>query len=329
MQFEAELGRCPSCGATAQATSFCTQCGAPLEKRVSLRKRGVSQAACPACGAARSPGQAFCTGCGVSLSSLPEAGGQPGFGGQGAGAPMPPPASPTGRLAWKRRLVGVAAAGLLLASAGIYVLVRHNNDKPAHASVSGTPSSSVSPTATSSPSAQSSDPSQPTFRCWDGTTADTLKACPVATQAVRSRTPLAGLNWVLVDRGPRLEDSGAVCRSIVLGERLLHRSCTLRMSGAPVCLNYSQWRTPAAASPDYDRLGAPHARARRDGSTQLVWGPTQVATGCKGLHYKAATMIDGQPWGVTAYSDVPSVTLSALSRFGQFRLTTEWRGVRQ
>jgi len=324
MQFESELGHCPSCGATAQGTSFCTQCGAPLEKKVSLRKRGAAQAACPACGAARSPQQAFCTVCGVSLISLSEAGGPADLGGH----VVEPPRPPRGRSLSKGWLSGVVAAVVLLASVGIYLVVRHDNTKPAQVAGSRGSNGSVDPTTEASPT-QPSEPSQPSFLCWDGTTADSLKACPVATQAVHTATPLAGLNWVLVDRGPRLEEAGAVCRPLVLGERLLHRSCVLRISGTPVCLNYSQWRTASAASPDYDRLGAPRSSSRRDGSTLLIWGPRQVTTGCQGLGFKAATMIDGQPWGVTAYSDVPSATLRALSRFGQFRLTTQWRGVRQ
>lgn len=328
MHVEAESGRCPSCGAVVEGASFCNQCGAPLERKVSLRKRGASPTACSECGAATSPDQAFCTGCGARLRPLPGPGDAPKRPSHGGGPAAAPTAASAGRQSRTRWLVGLVVAGVLLGSVGVYALIRHNRIEPALAAPSDTPNDPVGTTAEASPT-QSSEPTQPPFLCWDGTTAHSLKTCPVATQAVHTATPLAGLNWVLLDRGPRLEDAGAVCRPLVLGDRLLHRSCVLRMAGAPVCLNYSQWRTPSAASPDYDRLGAPRSSSRQDGSTLLLWGPKRVSTGCQGLGYKAATMIDGQPWGVTAYSDVPSVTLRALSRFGQFRLTTQWRGVRQ
>jgi hypothetical protein len=156
-----------------------------------------------------------------------------------------------------------------------------------------------------------------------------LRGCSNPTSAAGSATPLAGLNWIFVDREARLDAVAPSCRDLTGSRnRLLHRSCVFTFEGQSACVNWSQWTSPAAALEDYNHLGAPSQKTRADDSVVLVWAPSTEGAHCDDLYYKTAAMVRGKTWGVTAYADDGALASRVLARFGQFRLTRDWVGVK-
>lgn len=242
-------------------------------------------------------------------------------------------------------LIGVVAAlATLVVAAGVaVVLVRMRPDagdtvagpgstqSPGGDSTApGTPSDSAGDT-TSSPDSATTTPSRPrpTFVCWNGAEVTALRRCPDPLEAVYSDTPLAGLNWVFQDRGPRLEAQSPTCRQLSSPSRALHRTCRFDYEGERVCMNWSQWLSAEAARLDYDDLGTPRTHRLSDGSEVLIWPPSTTGSHCARLSYKTAAMVDGELWGVTAYSDDPDVAARARDYFGEFRPVAQWRGIRR
>ncbi|MGA8248220.1 MAG: hypothetical protein WB797_15050, partial [Nocardioides sp.] len=261
-----------------------------------------------------------------------------------AEAGAPPAGEPPGR---RRRVGLVALAAVCVLAlvaggvvAGLAYAGRHHNDR-ATATTStlpvtpaGTDASTGTNTGTSTgPSTGSSTgstaPATKKFVCWDTSITTSLAACGSPYDAAHTSTSRAGLNWVFFDRGPRLENAGAVCRDISLaGNRVLHRQCTFHLGGGqPVCMDWSQFRSVDGALADYGRLGSP-SYTRQPGMTVAFYGPAYIgSSGCGGLPYKGAKMVRGQRWGVTAYAHSRTAVRSALSHYGQFRLKAQWDGV--
>ena len=85
--------RCPSCGTDSATSDYCDTCGAPLAPAAAPADAAATQApavaapemVCPNCGAARTPDDAFCEGCGLDFAT-----------GQMPVAPAPQPAGPSG-----------------------------------------------------------------------------------------------------------------------------------------------------------------------------------------------------------------------------------------
>ncbi|GAB3773502.1 hypothetical protein FB382_000091 [Nocardioides ginsengisegetis] len=321
---------CSRCGNSVADLPFCTSCGTPRD--VTPRPDPpVGESPCSGCGAPSS-GTMFCTRCGTPS-------GAPSLAGD-----RPPPFVPGSASRGAGRTAVVVAVALLVVLAGAggaAALLHHRSATSASASAPAGDTTSIAPaeptSQASSDTASASEasappasttPPPPRFRCWDGTSTARLEACGSPYAAATTTASLAGLNWVFLDRGPRLEAAGATCVDIPLGQRVLHRQCTFDMAGSKVCMNWSQFTSAAAAMSDYLHLGPPERRPS-GGATLATWSPTYVGShGCLGLGYKAASMVDGQRWGVTAYGSDPGVASAALARFGEFRPMAQWRGVR-
>lgn len=83
---------CPACGANSATADYCDSCGAPLAAVASAPPAQDAappvpgpEAVCPNCGAARTPDDAFCEGCGLDFAT-----------GQMPVAPAPQGAAPSG-----------------------------------------------------------------------------------------------------------------------------------------------------------------------------------------------------------------------------------------
>jgi hypothetical protein len=83
---------CPSCGAQSATADYCDTCGAPLAAPAASTAPQDTPAppaapvlVCPNCGAARTPDDAFCEGCGLDFAT-----------GQMPVAPAPAAAAPSG-----------------------------------------------------------------------------------------------------------------------------------------------------------------------------------------------------------------------------------------
>jgi len=66
---------CPACGAASTTSDYCDSCGAPLAPAGGTSPPPAPaptdppEATCPNCGAARSPDDAFCEGCGLDFAT--------------------------------------------------------------------------------------------------------------------------------------------------------------------------------------------------------------------------------------------------------------------
>lgn len=85
---------CPTCGADSTTSDYCDTCGAPLAAATAPAPAAApaappspaaTPAVCPNCGAARSPDDAFCEGCGLDFAT-----------GQMPAASVVAPAAPSG-----------------------------------------------------------------------------------------------------------------------------------------------------------------------------------------------------------------------------------------
>ena len=177
--------------------------------------------------------------------------------------------SPRRRRLWPL-LLAVVTGGAMVAAA-TFVLTRE--DEPGRDTVAGEEPSTSAPSAAGSPSVSTASPTptalasvSPTgdYQCWDGTRTSSLRGCSNPTSAAGGATPLAGLNWIFVDRESRLNAVAPSCRDITGSKnRLLHRSCVFAFEGQTACVNWSQWTSPAAALEDYNHLGAPRPKDPR------------------------------------------------------------------
>ena len=61
---------CPSCGASSSTSDYCDTCGAALTAApAAAAPAPAPDPVCPNCGAARSPDDAFCEGCGLDFAT--------------------------------------------------------------------------------------------------------------------------------------------------------------------------------------------------------------------------------------------------------------------
>jgi len=84
--------KCPNCGADSTTSDYCDTCGTPLAAPASAAAAPAAAPVdappvmvCPNCGAARTPDDAFCEGCGLDFAT-----------GQMPAAAPPPAAAPSG-----------------------------------------------------------------------------------------------------------------------------------------------------------------------------------------------------------------------------------------
>ena len=288
---------------------------------------------CPRCGTGVRPSRTSCPACGAVLAPRASMDGFSMFGEQ---KPIPttvqPPEPSRGR--GRALLVAVLVLALLVAGSATALALRgHRHDSgraadPVSTPTSSAPTASHSPHASPTPTRTPEPPPPVRFRCWDGTVRKTLSACGSPYDASSGAAhPLAGLDWVFVDRQPRLEAAHAACEDVGGQSRTLHLECLLTLDGQQVCLHYSQFLTSADALADYSRLTGPQDRTVAGGGLVRTW-PPQASGGCPGLTYKTARIVVGQRWGLSAYADSAATAAAALGRFGPFRDVTQWRGVR-
>lgn len=177
-------------------------------------------------------------------------------------------------------------------------------------------------------STASSPPSRSAYRCWNGTSRQSLASCGSPYRASeKTKSSLTGLNWVFKDRAKRLDSYDPSCSNRTLRTRTLHRQCFFDYEGTDVCINWSQFDSVSDGLDNYATLGSPSSRPFGS-ATELVWSPTAIDAGpCRGLPYKTARMIEGERWGVAAYASDQASATAALDQFGEFRPVEQWSGV--
>ncbi len=229
------------------------------------------------------------------------------------GAFIPPTAAPQDDQRGGRRrtsvvlLLAATVVAALIGAGGAVLLFGGDDDSPSDTSaedradrrddVDG--STGAGPSAPTDPSpAETETTEPPTFRCWDGGTANRLEACPQPSGA-------GGMAWVFPS------STGATCSTEAGSQRASEAECAPAVGDATVRFHYSEWRSREALETYYGANTVAVIEAP-DGRADL--SAVQVVSRDSSVGYKVAIYYadPSARWSVTIYAADEAQYLAAI-----------------